>query len=277
MACWGMGITQSDEFQEVYDRFLEEYDQGKDVSAIKKDIFEDYLMQFDADDAVLHDVYFAIGKAEWMCGGISAEILDKIAKIIETGDNIAFLRELEASEKDLRLRKKNLESFLFKLSTPRSTARKRRTPPEKYTAPAPKPKLPLFKKGDIFAYKVKDKYRILCFISRGPFYATYAAYCYVWTTLYGELPSTEALADGDIMPLGYFTVENMPDMKSFLYLGNDPRLLKLDIGYPHLINEVWKPAAWVIAKEENLSEAYPSSLSMKLCDVLCKLREGNIE
>ena len=29
MGAWGMGITQSDEFCEVYERFMEEYDEGK--------------------------------------------------------------------------------------------------------------------------------------------------------------------------------------------------------------------------------------------------------
>jgi hypothetical protein len=78
MGCWGMGITQSDEYCEIYDRFMEEYDEGKPLLDIKQDILDEYLEEFDEDDGVLHDVYFAIGKAEWMCGGISDEILDKI-------------------------------------------------------------------------------------------------------------------------------------------------------------------------------------------------------
>ena len=42
MGCWGMGITQSDEFCEVYDRFLEEYDQGKTVVEITEKILSEY-------------------------------------------------------------------------------------------------------------------------------------------------------------------------------------------------------------------------------------------
>ena len=64
MGCWGMGMTQSDEFCEIYSRFMEEYDRGEDPIAIKKEILSEYLAQFDEEDGVLHDVYFAIAKAE---------------------------------------------------------------------------------------------------------------------------------------------------------------------------------------------------------------------
>ena len=38
MGCWGMGITQSDEYCEIYERFMEEYDEGKPLLYIKQDI-----------------------------------------------------------------------------------------------------------------------------------------------------------------------------------------------------------------------------------------------
>ena len=38
MGCWGMGITQSDEYCEIYERFMEEYDEGKPLLDIKQDI-----------------------------------------------------------------------------------------------------------------------------------------------------------------------------------------------------------------------------------------------
>lgn len=110
MGCWGMGITQSDEYCDVYDNFMEEYDEGKPVADITKDILNEYLEEFEPDDGILHDVYFALGKAQWMCGGISDEILSRISQIIKNDENIAFYRELEASEKDLKLRKRILKN-----------------------------------------------------------------------------------------------------------------------------------------------------------------------
>lgn len=153
MGCWGMGITQSDEYGEVYDRFMEEYDQGKPLSHIKQDILDDYLMEFEEDDGILHDVYFAIGKAEWMCGGISEDIFQRISHIVASGANIAFLRELEATERDLKQRQKNLEKFLSTLSVPRGNTKKRKIPTEKYV-PQATYKLPQFRLGDVFAYEV---------------------------------------------------------------------------------------------------------------------------
>ena len=107
MGCWGMGITQSDEFCEVYDRFLEEYDQGRAVAEIREGLLLEYLGECDEEDGVLHDVYFAIAKAEWMCAEQSKAILDKVRYIIDNDLNITFYRELGATKSDLQLRCKN--------------------------------------------------------------------------------------------------------------------------------------------------------------------------
>ena len=59
--------------------------------------------------AIEHDVYFALAKAEWMCSEQSELVLDRVKEIIESGANIEFYRELNATEKDLTLRQRNLE------------------------------------------------------------------------------------------------------------------------------------------------------------------------
>lgn len=63
MGCLGMGVTQSDEFCEVYDRFMESYNQGKCVADIRNEILGQYHAEFDDADGVMHDVYFALAKA----------------------------------------------------------------------------------------------------------------------------------------------------------------------------------------------------------------------
>lgn len=271
MGCWGMGITQTDEYCEIYERFMEEYDQGKPLSDIKKDILDEYFEEFDENDGVFHDVYFAIGKAEWMCGGISDDIFSKISSIIKMGTNIEFYRELEASESDLKLRQKNLDKFLLLLSTPRGKTKKRKVPVDKYVK-VEKPKLPDFHCGDIFAYKVDGKYRLLSLVNRGKFCLTEAAYCYVWTNLFDNIPSLEDLKEERIMPLGYFLIETFPALDKLEYVGNHSDLKKLDITFPGRLYEQWKPATWVIAKEENLSEQYPWELGMKFTDCLKKIQ-----
>ena len=98
MGCWGMGMTQSDEFCEIYNRFMEEYDKGEEICEIKKAILSEYLEQFEEKDGVLHDVYFAIAKAEWMCGALSEEMLARVKEIVEKGENLVFYKELGASD-----------------------------------------------------------------------------------------------------------------------------------------------------------------------------------
>lgn len=67
MGCWGMGLTQSDEFCEIYDRFMDRYNNGDEVSTITEEILAEYHSEFSDDDGIMHDVYFALAKAEWMC------------------------------------------------------------------------------------------------------------------------------------------------------------------------------------------------------------------
>ena len=126
MGCWGMGITQSDEFCEIYDGFMEAYDEGKEIEEITRSILEEYHREFSDDEGVMHDVYFALAKAQWMCGQQSPDILCRVKEIIEAGDNLAFYSQLGASEPDLKLRKRKLDKFWADLQSPRPSPRKRK-------------------------------------------------------------------------------------------------------------------------------------------------------
>lgn len=161
MGCWGMGMTQSDEFCEVYDHFMEQYNNGDEVSVITEKILKDYHSEFSGDDGVLHDVYFALAKAEWMCCAQSKMILYRVKEIIDSGANINFYRELEATENDLKIRQKNLEMFWTSLQTPRAKPRQRRIDPLDRIK-----ELPPVQPGECYAYKHEDGYRILVILDR---------------------------------------------------------------------------------------------------------------
>ena len=156
-----MGIAQTDEFCEYYDNFMEEYDNGKAVAEITAGILAKYHTEFDDDDGVMHDVYFALAKAEWMCCEQSELVLSRVKEIIESGANIEFYRELEASEKDLIVRQRNLEKFLTTIQTPRKKPRKR-----KKSAPPVEKAFPPLEIGDCFAYKYDRGYRVICILER---------------------------------------------------------------------------------------------------------------
>ena len=54
MGCWGMGITQSDEYCEIYERFIEEYDEDLEIDEYieeflrKREQKEDDLIEKDS-------------------------------------------------------------------------------------------------------------------------------------------------------------------------------------------------------------------------------------
>jgi len=156
-----MGLAQSDEFMDIYEKFMNEYDNGRKVHEISSELLDGYRKEFDDDDGVLHDVYFALAKAEWMCCEQSEEILKKVREIIESGANIDFYRELEATERDLKVRRKNLEKFLKMLLVPREKPRKR-----KRNSPEVEKTFPDFEMGDCFAYKYEDGYRVMIVLDR---------------------------------------------------------------------------------------------------------------
>lgn len=194
MSCWGMGITQSDEYCEIYERFMEEYDEGKPVKDITADILEEYLSEFDAEDGILHDVYFALAKGQWMCGGVQPEILEKVRTIIVSGANLEFLRELEADERDLKQRKRNLDKFLAGLQVPRSAVRKRKKPESAYVPPKKHPPLPQVRLGDVVVYPDKEGWRALLVIQiQKDRDLGKSASCFVWNERFDQIPTTDIL------------------------------------------------------------------------------------
>lgn len=223
MGMWGFGVTQSDDFCEVYDRFMEQYDEGFDVSDITEVILDDYLADFDPDDGILHDVYFAIAKAQWQCGGVDPEILKKVTEIIESGSNIEFLRELEADEDGLKQRKRNLKSFLKTLNTPCKTERKRKgekahdEKPEKTTVSK---KLPELKVGGCYVYKYGENYR--SFVVLECLESTIvgeAVLCAISFDHYDETPDFERVKNSTIGGFGCYSAEEFFNEDQLMLLG----------------------------------------------------------
>jgi len=276
MGCWGMGITQSDEYCEIYERFMKEYDEGKPVADITKDILGECLDEFEETDGVLHDVYFALGKAEWMCGGISEGVYQRICHIIENDENILFLRQLDATEADLKLRKKNLAKFLLSLRTPKGKARKRKLPEDKYVSQT-KPQYPLLPKiqtGDVFAYRHNNRYRVFAIVRRRKIYGRPAAYAYAWRKEFREPPTYSELEQEYIMPIGYFFGETFPDENTYGFIGNISELKKLgSIDYPEVVNLAWKPATYALAKAQTLTECYPIELCLTLKELYERIQK----
>ena len=160
MGMEGRGVTSSDEYCDIYQKFMEAYDAGEDPHDISEKIIGEYLAEFGESDGVLHDVYFAVAKAQWMCGALNPLIHQKVRDIVENNQNILFLSELGLTdEKDILARRESLQAFLDVLSTPRYAPRKRNKPPEDKPLPEVYP-------GYALAFKAGDAYRVAVVLDR---------------------------------------------------------------------------------------------------------------
>lgn len=219
MGMWGFGVTESDDFCDVYDRFMEQYDDGFDVDDITEVILDEYLADFDADDGILHDVYFAIAKAQRQCGGVDPEILKKVTEIIESGANIEFLRELEADEEGLKQRKRNLKSFLKTLNTPCKTVKKRKSekaPDEKSEKAPVGKKLPPLLTGGCYIYKFGEIYRSFVVLEC---IKDESVLCAIHFDYYSDAPDFETVKSSTIGGFGCYSAEEFFNEDQLMLLG----------------------------------------------------------
>lgn len=162
-----MGLAQNDKFCEIYERFMDEYDAGRPVEEISAELMEEWLEAFDAADGVMHNVWFALAKAQWMCGGAAPDVLAQVERIVESGADLAYLKELEATERDLKARQKALEKFLNSLRVPREKTRKRKTSGGKYREWIAQEPFRSVRAGDVFAIPAQGGWHAVLCIERG--------------------------------------------------------------------------------------------------------------
>lgn len=260
MGCWGMGITQSDEYCEVYERFMEDYDEGKPVAAITTDILEEYLDEFGPEDGVLHDIYFALAKSQWMCGRINPEIMEKVRSIIASGANLEFLRELEADEKDLKLRKRNLDKFLAGLQVPRATVRKRKKPESCWVAPVKPTPLPRIRGGEVAVYPDGEKWRaLLVILVQKDGELGKSAACFVWNQIFDEVPNMDVLWRSPGLVMGRIGGDAFP--KDFQIIGH---VHTGTMGLMGRVYNAWEQYVVQTAQPHQLYRALPNSICVPL-------------
>lgn len=125
MAFWGMDLTQSDEFCEIYDEYMDLYDSGLKPAEITQQILEKYFIHSDIED-IPHNTLFAIAKAEWSLGFRSENIFSRVNEIIDNGENIEYYRSLGFSTHEQKERNKKLLKFQTLLQTTKKAPRKRK-------------------------------------------------------------------------------------------------------------------------------------------------------
>ena len=266
-----MGITQTDEYQETYDRFMEEYDTGKPIQDICADMISEMTEEFGADNGILHGVYYALAKCQWMCGGIHEDILEMVSRIIESGADLAFYQELGADDRDLKLRKRNLEKFYQSLQVPRATVRRRKKPESAYV-PAPRPvfpPMPQVSPGDLISYPAGDQMRLFLIldINRSRKQGK-TAYCFVWEEKFSQLPEPALLMKGRGIPFGRVPSDAVPEDFQVVSKLTLPQNVHSLIGYAY---PMWKDYVGGMATRESFHKAFPRQFCLTLDTVVAKV------
>lgn len=124
MGTWNTSLKGNDTFLDIYQNFLESYNQGKDPKRISLEIQEDYGDIFhDHEDG--NNSFFALALAQWETKSQDESILKKVKEIIETGKEIELWKELGADQKSITQRQITLNNFLEKISIPKGKPKRR--------------------------------------------------------------------------------------------------------------------------------------------------------
>lgn len=146
MGTWGIKLNENDTFCEIYDEFIDLYNDNFEVVEITNRWIRinSEILNTDEDS---NNFWFAIAKEQWMCKNLQLEIFEKVKYIIEKEIDIEIWKKLEASETDLGKRRIELDKFLASLKTERKDVLKRKRK-KLYNS--------LFVKGDCVSYKMRN-------------------------------------------------------------------------------------------------------------------------
>lgn len=146
MGTWGTGISSNDTYEDVYVEFFDLYNAGEEVEAISRKIIESNSETIEDEDEC-NNFWFALAKAQWDCKKLETELLQKVEKIILSGEDIETWKRLGGTNSDIKKRKIVLEKFLEKLKSEKKSAKRRKKK---------KIRQPAFEKGDCITFKLEN-------------------------------------------------------------------------------------------------------------------------
>lgn len=147
MGAWGTGISSSDEYKDIYDEIMDDYNKGIPINVVIDGILRKYEKDYEDDINYLHNLYFAAAYSCWECGYLNEYVYEKVKDVITQGEDIKCWKELEASPSDLKKREKALNLFLSKISISKEKPKKPK--PTKF-------KPAIFEKGDVLSVQLED-------------------------------------------------------------------------------------------------------------------------
>ncbi len=144
MGTWGFKIDQDDFVCDITNDFENRLKANPNIEAVTRAIMEEYAaFQDDPDNGPLF--WIALAHMQWKYGWLQPSVLDKVRNDILSGEGLE--RWAEVGEKDLAMRKKELDAFLTKISQPNPK-------------PARMPKIvvrkPIYQAGDCLAIVLEN-------------------------------------------------------------------------------------------------------------------------
>src|SRR4051812_12985031 len=105
MGAWNSKINGNDTFQDIYQTFIDLYNQGQIPEDITRQIQKDFAEMFnDYDDR--NNSLFALALAQWETKSPDEIVFRQVKEIIETRKDLELWKAVGADEKTLEKRKK---------------------------------------------------------------------------------------------------------------------------------------------------------------------------
>jgi hypothetical protein len=123
MGTWGVAILSDDFAADIYGDYMERYDDGEEHAAIREYLERDNAEALDDEDEC-PVFYYALAKAQWECGALETNVLQRVRNQITSGDGLERWEEDGATY--LKKRNDALAKFLAQINTPKVKPRKRR-------------------------------------------------------------------------------------------------------------------------------------------------------
>lgn len=125
MGTWSTSILGDDSAADVYGEFIEAYNDGKELSAIRSELeAENKSTLSDPDEGTVF--WLALAKAQWDCGSLDSDVLTKVGEIVN--QELGLDRWREGTAPSLGKRKKVVSEFYAKIQTQNSKPKKRKPP-----------------------------------------------------------------------------------------------------------------------------------------------------
>jgi hypothetical protein len=142
MGAWGTRISSNDTYADIYEQFIDLYNDGLSVAEITERLINENQETISLkDDAP--NFWFALATGQWECKALDIEIFSKVEHLINSGEDLKIWKESDATPADLKAREKALNKFLLKLQTEKDIP-KRRTKKRFYNS--------IYQKGNCLTY-----------------------------------------------------------------------------------------------------------------------------